>query len=329
MLTPLVVTFLLSAVLCGAYLQFARRWQILDKPNDRSSHHRPTPKGGGVPLLLAFAVGSVMAFQYQLVSAVEYKVLLSSTVFLMVLGALDDVWALSVRLRFLLYGICALMVAAVLLREQVELISPAGITTLLLTAFAILWTLNLYNFMDGTDGLAATQCFIACSAAAVLTWDSGGPIEYTLFCLLLAFSHLGFLIWNWPPAKLFMGDAGSVPSGFLLAALAVQGAVHGDLVAGCWLVLLAVFITDASWTLVWRIITGQHFMEAHRQHAYQRLSRYWDSHRAVALLLLAINVFWLFPLAWAIQVWPDSTILLVILAYIPLLMGMAKIQKLT
>jgi Fuc2NAc and GlcNAc transferase len=125
-----------------------------------------------------------------------------------------------------------------------------------------------------------------------------------------------------------MGDAGSVPTGFLVAAIALLGAVQGYLNPLCWAILLAVFITDASWTLVWRLATGQAFMQPHRLHAYQRLSRYWDSHLSVDMLLLAINVMWLFPLAWAVQAWPSYSVILVILAYFPLLCGMAKVGRL-
>ncbi|MBE9539751.1 MAG: glycosyl transferase, partial [Proteobacteria bacterium] len=121
---------------------------------------------------------------------------------------------------------------------------------------------------------------------------------------------------------------GSIPTGFLVAALAVLGAAQGNLPLACWLVLLAAFISDATWTLLWRIVTGQKFTQAHRSHAYQRLSRYWGSHQSVVFLLIAINGLWLFPLAWCVVIWPQYTAILVILAYLPLLLGMAKIRNL-
>ena len=104
------------------------------------------------------------------------------------------------------------------------------------------------------------------------------------------------------------------------------GAVQGFLNPACWLILLAVFITDASYTLVWRLFTGQAVTKPHRLHAYQRLSRHWQSHLSVDFLLLAINAVWLFPLAWAAQSTPDYALIMVILAYLPLLLGMAKIR---
>ena len=144
----------------------------------------------------------------------------------------------------------------------------------------------------------------------------------------MAASQLGFLVWNWPPARLFMGDAGSIPTGFLLAGLALSGAAHGGPGLACWLILLAVFIADATWTLLWRMASRQAFTQPHRLHAYQRLSTRWGSHLKVDLLFVAVFCGWLFPLAWVAEVHPGYAFLLVILAYLPLLLGMAKTRPL-
>lgn len=323
------ITLLLSALLCGLYLLLARRWHILDTPNERSSHAHPTPHGGGVPLLLAFAAGMLSASLTFGPWDTSYILLASLALLLMLLGVVDDLRNLSVRLRFSLYSLCCLWVAVVLLQPLLGQDLLIGGLAVVASALAMLWLLNLYNFMDGIDGIAALQCILACVSAALLSWAYGADANYSLFCLLFGAAHLGFLLWNFPPARLFMGDAGSIPSGFLLGGLALLGAVQGQLNPLCWLVLLALFITDASWTLLWRILTGQPFTQPHRLHAYQRLSRRWGSHLAVDLLLVAVNALWLFPLAWAVQVWPDHALLLVILAYLPPVLGMAKIRNLT
>ena len=321
----LACTFLLSFALCGVYLRLARRWQILDTPNARSSHQLPTPHGGGVPMLLAFALGLVLASLWHGPWPVEYLVLACIALLLMLLGIADDLWDLSVRLRFSVYTLCSLVAAVSL----VPLADPGVAAAVLpVVALIVLWSMNLYNFMDGIDGIAAGQCLLACVGGALLSWQGDAQGSYPLFCLLLAASHGGFLLWNWPPARLFMGDAGSIPTGFLLAGLAVLGAAKGELSPACWLVLLALFITDASWTLLWRMATGQKFTRPHRMHAYQRLSSRWNSHLRVDLLMLVIFLIWLLPLAWMIQIYPGYTFLLVILAYLPLLYCMAKIRVL-
>ena len=314
----LAVTLVLSALLCGLYLLLARRLQLLDRPNERSSHHLPTPHGGGVPLLLAFVAGLLLSAPW----SSAYQLLAGLALVLMVVGVLDDIWNLSVRLRMAVYVLCCVLLACLLFPAQHPLWWA-------IAALAVLWMLNLYNFMDGIDGIAATQCILACFGAALLAWAGGvhGGAAYALFCLLLAAAQVGFLFWNWPPARLFMGDAGSVPTGFLLGGLALLGGAQDLLNPACWLILLAVFITDATWTLLWRLVTGQAVTQAHRLHAYQRLSRHWGSHLAVDMLLLAINALWLFPLAWAVQSMPEYTLILVILAYLPLLLGMVRSRK--
>jgi Fuc2NAc and GlcNAc transferase len=316
-----LVCLALSTVLCGLYIPLARRWQILDAPNERSSHDSATAHGGGVPLLLSFYVGISLTAPWNS----DFIWLVIMSLCLLLLGVADDLRGLPARLRFFLYALVAISTAATLLAGSVEFLSPVGLALLLATAFVILWAINLYNFMDGIDGMAATQCVLACTGVALLV-EAG---DYALFCGLLAACQLGFLVWNWSPARVFMGDAGSIPTGFLLAGLGLYGAINGLLPVGCWLVLLAVFITDASWTLVWRVITRQPFTQAHRLHAYQRLSRHWGSHRSVVLLLLGLFVFWLFPIAWLVQEWPVYTVIFVTLAYIPLLFGMAKMSRLT
>lgn len=323
------LTLLCSALLCGLYLALARRLRIVDTPSERSSHVRPTPHGGGAPLLLAFVIGLAIAAQLYGPWQQGYVMLAVLGLMLMLLGVVDDLRNLSVALRFALYSLCCLLAAVVLLQPVAAQQPFGGALLTLLAVFAMLWMLNLYNFMDGIDGIAALQCILACGSTALLSLLSGADPAYPLFCLLLGAAHTGFLLWNWPPARLFMGDAGSVPTGFLLAGLALLGWVQGQLNPLCWLVLLAVFITDASWTLLWRVLTGQPFTRPHRLHAYQRLSRHWGSHLLVDMLLVASNALWLFPLAWAVQIWPEHALFLVILAYLPLLAGMAKIRHLT
>lgn len=329
MTIAVVTTLLFSTLFCRAYLHFARSRQILDVPNERSSHRSATPSGGGVALMAAFLLGFLVAPIWVGPWSVTFTTLTVAALLLSLLGFLDDRRPLSMPLRLFLYAVVSVTSSAVLIQQELADVGPREFVTLVIATFAILWMLNLYNFMDGIDGIAAMQAILACSGAAFLTWVSSGGSNYILYCLVLAAAHGGFLLFNLPPARLFMGDAGSISTGFLMGGLALLGAVEGQLNPFCWLVLLAVFVTDASWTLVWRLLSGQRFTQAHRMHAYQRLSRYWRSHLKVDALLLAINLLWLFPLAFAVQEWPDNALIMVILAYLPLLAGMAKALRLT
>lgn len=322
-----LVTLILSMLFGGLYLRIAHSRQILDTPDERSSHTLPTPSGGGAALILAFVFGLIVAvWLYDFRSESLVILTLAGLVFAG-LGFIDDLRSLSMWLRLAIYSLLCLLIAFFLLQPVISETGLHTIALILFSALAMLWSLNLYNFMDGIDGIAATQSVLACSFAALISW---GPQNnsYALYCLLLAAAHGGFLIWNYPPAKLFMGDAGSVTTGFLLAGLAIIGGLQGHIGPACWIVLLAVFITDASWTLLWRIGAGQRFTEPHRLHAYQRLSRHWNSHLKVDLLLVLINLCWLFPIALAVQQWPVYAPFLVILAYLPLLCGVAKMRRL-
>ena len=160
-----------SALGCWAYLALARRWRILDQPNERSSHTAPTPHGGGAPLLLAFALAVLVATPEGASWQSGFVVLLVLALFLMILGVLDDLRGLSVFLRFACYGACCLLAAWLILPGQG---GANGVALLLLCAFSLLWSLNLYNFMDGIDGIAAIQCFLACASAGLLAFVGRG-----------------------------------------------------------------------------------------------------------------------------------------------------------
>lgn len=306
----------LSALLTGLWLHLARRSQWLDHPNARSAHQVSTPHGGGIGLLLAFT--AVVGLEVPWSAA--YLGLLGLALLLMLLGALDDRWHLPVSLRLSAYAACCLLLVAWIPDPRFPWLGW-------LLVPALLWLVNLYNFMDGIDALAGLQAGLASGSAALLAmW--GGYTEYALFCALLAACVPGFLIWNWPPARLFLGDAGSIPLGFLLGGLAWLGWVEGSVPPGSWAVLLAAFVTDASWTLCARWRRGARLTEAHREHAYQRLANHWGSHRAVAGFFLCLFLLWLFPLSMTIWYWPKFQVSLVLLAYFPLLLGMAFVRRL-
>ncbi len=324
-MTPVLLTVVVSALFCGLYLRMARQRQWLDRPNERSSHEHPTPHGGGTALFLAFSLGLLAVNAVNRPWGEGFLIIWSVALLLMLLGVVDDLRGLSVSLRMGVYALLSLLASALLLTGGLEGV-PFVVATLF-WSLVLLWSLNLYNFMDGIDGIAALQTILASVSAALLSALGGGSLQYAHFCLLLAAAHLGFLLWNWPPARLFMGDAGSIPTGFILAAMALLGWVQGDLNPLCWLLLLAVFVTDATCTLVWRMSSRQAFTQPHRLHAYQRLSRYFHSHLVVDLLLMALNALWLFPLAWAVTLWPEYGFFLVILGYLPLLWGMVKVHK--
>jgi Fuc2NAc and GlcNAc transferase len=306
---------------CGAYLALARRWQILDLPNERSAHTQPTPRGGGIGLFIGLVVSmAAMSLQGQAWPWPVWQLLMAASV-LVVVGAIEDRKGLPVGIRFCLYTLISLTVSYLLL-------GSASIWLLLPAALYLLWMMNLFNFMDGIDGIAVSETIFVCLAVAGLVAWQGGDATYALLCLLVAGAACGFLYWNWSPARLFMGDAGSISLGFLLAALSLLGQLSGALPLLCWLILMAVFIADASGTLLRRALAGERVTEALSSHLYQRLARHWRSHRLVVWLMLGYNLLWLLPLAMVALAWSQWQWPALAAAYLPLLLALIKAVKL-
>jgi Fuc2NAc and GlcNAc transferase len=178
--------------------------------------------------------------------------------------------------------------------------------------------------MDGIDGIASVEAVTVCVGAAVLYEVQGGIS--IVGPLLLACSVLGFLCWNFPPAKIFMGDAGSGFLGVTLGILALQSAwISTNLFMG-WLILLGVFIVDATVTLIRRLVRGDKVYEAHRSHAYQFASRQYKRHLPVTLATGALNIVWLFPIAWLVVEGKLEGLIGLLIAYIPLVLLALKFR---
>jgi Fuc2NAc and GlcNAc transferase len=193
-----------------------------------------------------------------------------------------------------------------------------------LLLLAGVWWINLFNFMDGIDGIAGAQAVFMLLGGAVLSALANAevissPVWMLMLCVVAA--TVGFLLLNWPPAKIFMGDVGSTWLAFMVFALALLSVQVGWLSYATWLVLAAVFVTDATVTLLTRLLRGDRWYEAHRNHAYQKLARRWGGHRPVTLCAVAVNMLWPAPLAGACTAWPQWAFWWLLLAYAPLVVG--------
>jgi Fuc2NAc and GlcNAc transferase len=311
---------LLAALVVAGYGALARSRRWLAEPTARGAHASPTPSGAGLALFLALAAVLLLGD----VALGSYALPLALALGLALVGFIDDLRHLSAGLRLGVYGAAALLGTGWLVGGG----GPVGLLAWLPLAFAVLAFTNFYNFMDGIDGLAALQGVSAGAVAAWLAHDAGASSAYVALCLALAGVHAGFLLHNRPPAKLFMGDAGSVPTGFLLAVLAVAGPWREGLAPPCWLILLALFVSDAGLTLLLRVLRRAPLAQAHRDHLYQRLARRWGSHGRVDGLFLAVQWGWLTPLAWLAAREPSSGWAFLGLAYAPVLLAMVKYRQL-
>jgi Fuc2NAc and GlcNAc transferase len=302
-----IVIVLPALVAAGAFagvwlVRRCARHRLLDMPNERSSHSQPIPRGGGLALTLAHLLG-VLGASLLALSPYELAVALIGGGFLVAaIGFLDDFGHVQASRRL----ICHLLAFAwavwwlggfppVDFGWGATNLGPLG--TVLMVVYLV-WFLNLFNFMDGIDGIAGAQALSMSVTASLLLWVGADGANAALPLLLLAAATAGFLVWNWPPAKIFMGDVGSGYLGFALGTLALWTVVEGWLTVWVWLILGGAFLADATVTLLVRARMGVTLAAAHRSHAYQRLSRYWRSHRSVTLAFVAVNVLWLAP--WAL-----------------------------
>ncbi len=312
----------LSWLLTGRVMTYGRR-RLMDLPNDRSSHEQPTPRGGGLAIVIAFSLSLLILFAAGLLPW-PLLMVLSALLPLAVVGFIDDHGHVSARWRFLLQAMAAgwaLYWLGGIETLRVNDVSLAlGPVAGLLAGLFMVWMLNLFNFMDGIDGIAASETLsVGLMAALLLTLGTGIGLTATGWvALALAAASGGFLVWNWPPARIFMGDVGSGVLGFVLAVLALWSAIHEELSLVVWLILAGVFLVDATLTLLIRMLRGERWYEAHRSHAFQHAARRWGSHRAITLSVLAINVGWLLPLAWLAAKHPAWELALLALALLPL-----------
>ena len=190
-----------------------------------------------------------------------------------------------------------------------------------LAVLGIAWTLNLFNFMDGIDGIAASEAVFVGFGAALLTLPDGKSVQVASVGLVLGAASAGFLLWNWPPAKIFMGDVGSGYLGYVIGVLGLVAGRGNSAALWVWLILGGVFFVDATVTLLRRILRGDRVYEAHRSHAYQWLARRWRSHRSVTIAVTAVNLFWLLPCAWLATRYPALGAWITLLALTPVTMA--------
>ncbi len=313
-----------AIALTGLTRRYALR-QLVDVPNDRSSHRIPTPRGGGLAIVLAFFAACT---GLALSGAMSAGVLLMLVSGLLVAGVgfWDDHGHVAARKRLLTHVLAGVLAIGVLGGFPTVIIGTWHVSLSwigsVLALFWLIWLLNLFNFMDGIDGIAALEVVFVSFAALLLmymTHETVGGIVIPLGALGAATA--GFLVWNWPPAKIFMGDVGSGFVGYTLAliALADMRMPDGGLGLPVWVILNGLFLVDASYTLGRRITTGQQWYRPHRSHAYQKAAVMFGGHRPVIIYCLLINILWLFPCALAARVSPGLAIPMLAVALLPLL----------
>jgi len=266
-----IVSFLVSFALLRLVLsRFGRL--VLDRPNERSLHQSPVPRTGGIPIVLVAA--SSLGF-----GAGPLWLPLSAAVALGVVSLLDDVRGMPAALRLSAHLGASLLVAWYVL-------SPMYMLELVVIGLALAWITNLYNFMDGSDGLAGGMAVTGFGTYALAAWQAGDE-PLAVASVALAAAAAAFLAHNFHPARIFLGDVGAIPLGFLAGALGIVGWRDDAWPFLFPLLVFAPFIGDATMTLVRRLLRAERVWQAHREHYYQRLVRMGFGHRGTAYIVYA------------------------------------------
>jgi Fuc2NAc and GlcNAc transferase len=323
-----VIAVLISSIVASylairSYLCFALRKQILDIPNERSSHTLPIPRGAGVAFASVFLLFTALLGFTHVLLLQELMAIMAGALVAAV-GYWDDRRGLPIRTRLGVQLVAASIVVTSLAAFHIpgQTSSSFLVMTVLVSVeiLGITWLLNLTNFMDGIDGIVAIEVTtVTAVCAGLIMFERGMTVPALLFAML-GVIVAPFLLFNWAPAKIFMGDVGSCFIGFTLGVLSLIAAAHHQLSLLSPLILLGVFISDATSTLITRMVTGQRWYAPHCTHAFQILARR-HGHKRVAGSVGILNLIWLAPLAIAAEFDQAHGIIYAVIAFAPLLIA--------
>ena len=319
-LTPIILTVTIVSLatygLSHLYRTLAIRRNILAHTNERSAHVVPTPTGGGVAFVVVFAVAlATLWIQGFIMTSIALAML--GPVAVSIVGFVDDLTPLPVTARvplYLLGCVWSMYWIGFPVLNILGAVIDLGWYGIAFGVISLIWLQNLYNFMDGIDGLAISEAAFVCAAVFVI----GGNVslqDENGVALLIGAVSIGFAVINWPSARIFMGDVGS---SFLGLSLGVLALAYNDVAVWVWMILLGWFLTDGCLTITVRLIRGEKIYQSHNLHAYQHLTRRFGSQKTLVFVLL-VNVIWLAPIAYLAHRFPDMGVVLLVLASAPLL----------
>ncbi len=283
----LCIAVISSFLLTGKIRSILEKRAIFDQPNDRSSHTIPTPRGGGLAVMSVLTVIGILSLFWFPEIPLKTATALALASALAVVSWRDDVRPLSPLLRLLAQMLAVAVGLAILPSSAVfQGFLPAWLDHLIVF-FLWVWFINLFNFMDGIDGITGIETLCICAGLCLLAYATN-DWEAAWMPLLIAATTLGFLFHNWHPARIFLGDVGSIPLGFLLGWLLLTAAAHGYWIEA--LILPSYYLTDATLTLLHRLFRGEKIWRAHREHFYQKAAHAIKRHDVVSLVVLATNL---------------------------------------
>lgn len=321
-----ILSAMISALLTQLMIKTRTKRGIIDIPNERSSHATPTPRGGGIAIVIVVLSTFIGLWLTNTMTPRDALSIGTGSLIVAVVGHLDDRERLtSARWRLLGHFIAAIIIVIGLhglpTLPVFGMSIDLGVIGAILGVLYLVWLLNLFNFMDGIDGITGVETLTTVSCGAYLMWDIAPTSQLWFAPLALAGATLGFLIFNWPPAKIFIGDVGSGFIGIMIGALSIQAAHTTSRLGWSWVILMGVFIVDATVTLIRRALRHERLYIAHRSHAYQHVAIRVGRHAPVSLGVGVINLVWLFPIALLVARGTIDGFSGVLIAYSPLVIA--------
>ncbi len=309
--TTLILAFITSFILTWIIKNWAIKRNIIDIPNHRSSHSIPTPRGGGLSFFIVWIVSISILYFFNILT-LKLLVALLLVVPIGIVSIIDDIISLPPVTRLIIQALCAVIVVFYLGGLQnIDLGFIKINSSFLLNIFLIIgviWFINLYNFLDGIDAYASIEAISIALGMFLLTKE---PLY-----LLLISTVAGFLYWNWPKAKIFMGDVGSTMLGFTLIVLSIYSNNHQSANIIYWLTLSSLFWFDASITIIRRKLNRENISQPHKKHAYQRITQAGYSHKKTAVFSIIINLTFILIVFINSKYLPEIPILSLIIAII-------------
>ena len=331
LLTLLLITILISFTFTLVLEKLFLKYSIfIDEPNVRSSHKKPVPTSGGLAILFSYLIFIYLLSIFFTIDSDIFLILIIAISPIIAIGLIDDFKKVNILLRlFTQFFTASLIIYYFQVNNDIFYVDSytrqSALLIISLSVILSMWLMNLYNFMDGIDGYASLECIFISLAASLLAYNNNPNSFIYMYLAGLCAANLGFLMRNWHPAKIFMGDTGSVSLGCIIAFYIFFSASESILSIYTWLILLSIFIVDASYTLLVRIVTKKSIVQPHLTHAFHLITIKKNSHLFTLKWMIIINIIWVFPLALLSNTYMSYHIIITIIAYLPLLFYLIKI----
>ena len=298
---------------------------FIDTPSSRKVHKKNVPTAGGLAIFFSFIIYIILLSKFFTLDTYPFIALLFAVVPILIIGLIDDDSEVNIYVRLLVQFISAFLIIYYFqINNNISDNNQNSILIIISSLLLSMWLMNLYNFMDGIDAYAVSECIFVSFSSAFLAYLNNTDNLMFLYLLGLGFASIGFLLRNWYPAKIFMGDTGSVTIGCIFSFFIFYSASESVLSIYTWLILLSIFISDASYTLLVRIVTKKNILKPHLTHAFHIISRKKSQLFTVKIMII-INLLWIFPLALMSNLFSNYNIIITFIAYLPLVFYLIKI----